>query len=179
MIKKDKWFCFASGRKASSIEELKELLKNMGETEFRHHVNNERNDFANWIEDVFGETRLAQSMREVSEREGLLIILENFLKKKQHKPEHSTRISSEVGKELSEKDIKNMVDEAKQVFEKEIEEEEKYKVERTEPPRPEHLKLKYPKPEHHRFVVKEFIYGFILGLIFGLLMLGIIFNLKF
>lgn len=174
MIKKDKWFHFTSGRKASSIEELKELLKNMGEAEFRHHVNNERNDFANWIEDVFGETRLAQSMREVSEREGLLIILENFLKKKQHKSRYpkkikgliipkEKRISQEAGKELSEKEIKNIVYEAKQVFERE----EKHKARKT----------KHHKPEHHMFIVKEFIYGFILGLIFGLLMLGVILNI--
>ena len=78
-IPKNKWFFFKNGRHASSIEELKQALAWLGDDEFRHHVNIQRNDFANWIEDVFHEENLAHSMREVAERDGLLIILENFV----------------------------------------------------------------------------------------------------
>jgi len=176
MIPQEKWFYFASGKKASSIEELRSVLEAMDEAEFRHYVNNEKNDFANWVEGVFKEKRLAQNMREVSEREGLLIILEDFLKKKLRKTERhkkikrliipkEKRISPESGKELSEQEIKNIVDEAREVFEKEEQ--------------PRARKTRHLRDEQHRFIVKEFIYGFLLGLIFGLIMLGIIFNLNF
>ena len=195
MIPEEKWFYFSHGGKASSIEELEKALKTMGEAEFRHHVNHDRNDFANWIENVFEERKLARSMREVAERDGLLIILDDFLEKKHKKeaprrikrliipkekklsseltlhsslqpnPEPSPKPSSKQERELSEKDIRSVVDDAKQVFEKEkmleIEREERH------------------HPAYNRFILKEFVYGFLLGLIFGLIMLGIIFNLRF
>lgn len=183
LISQDKWFYFASERKASSIEELKEVLKSVDEAEFTHHVNNERNDFANWVEGVFKEKRLAKRMRGISDREGMITILEDFLKKKKEKKESyqkikrliipeekkiiSEPVKEESEKELSEKEIKGIVDEAKQVFEKEVTEEEKHKAEGA----------KHHKLELSRFIVKEFVYGFILGLIFGLIMLGIIFNI--
>lgn len=203
MIPEDKWFYFSSGRKASNILELKEALEGISEAEFRHHVGSERNDFANWVENVFEEKKLARSMREVSEKDGLIIILEDFLKRKKSrkKPKKSfgkikrlvvpkeRRLSPEperyltekeapereasekeasekevLGKDLSEKELKGIVSDAKQVFEKE-------KIAELEK---EHL-----KPLQSRFIVKEFIYGFLLGLIFGLIMLGILLNLRF
>jgi len=175
VVTQEKCFYFTSGRKAYSIEELSQVLKDMGDAEFRHHVNNERNDFANWVEDVFKESELAHNMREVSEKEGLIIILEDFLKKRRHEHKHHKKIrrviipenkrtGSVSEKELSEKKIKSIVHEAKQMLE-----EEEHKARKAE----------HPKPEQYRFIVKEFIYGFLLGLIFGLIMLGIIFNLNF
>lgn len=186
----DKWFYFSSGMKASSIEELKKALEKIDEAEFRHHVNNERNDFANWVEHVFRKTKLARTMREVSEKDGLLIILSDYLKKshksklkphekikrliisekrhlknkikKKAKPVPDRKLSE---KKLSEEEIKGIVDDAKQVLGEEV------ALSRG---------TRYRGAEHYpRFIVKEFIYGFLLGLIFGLIMLGIIFNLKF
>ena len=84
-IPKEKWFFFKNGRHASSIEELCRALEWLGDDEFRFHVNMQRNDFANWVEDVFHEGELAHSMREVAEREGLLIILDEYLKNKSKK----------------------------------------------------------------------------------------------
>lgn len=88
LIPEDKWFYFAHGRRASSIEELKSMLDSMDEAEFKQHVNNEKNDFANWVEHVFGEKKLAHDMKEVSEKDGLIIILEDFLSQKPHEEEH-------------------------------------------------------------------------------------------
>ena len=198
VIPEDKWFYFASGRKASSIEELKQALEGMDEGEFRHHVNNEKNDFASWVEGVFQEKDLAKSMREVSEKDGLIIILEGYLEEKEASsiaPEQTPQIKKiipsdrklheeieeqeeqqaefkeeqvpkpEKERVLSHREIKSIVEGAKHVF-AEL----------------EHRKAKKEdalKPMHHHLVLKEFIYGFILGLIFGLIMLGIIFNLKY
>jgi len=202
-LPEDKWFYFRNGKRASSIQELKDILEEMDEFEFKHHVNNERNDFANWIEGVFQEKKLAKSLREVSERDGMIIILEEFLDKKHpeveaeqesvsegkseeeetEEKEEAAELGSRViippdkklgldsEKDLSEHEIKNMVAEAKQVLDKQIERQHKGKV---------FVESREAKaPEHHKFVVAEFIYGFVLGLIFGLIMLGILFNLRF
>lgn len=230
LIPEDKWFYFAHGRRASSIEELKSMLDSMDEAEFKQHVNNEKNDFANWVEHVFGEKKLAHDMKEVSEKDGLIIILEDFLSQKPHEEEHQDgtgeaehkaehkgehreehkeehkkeskrliippekKLSLEPEKEFSETEIRKLVDEAMQVFEKHDKKEhdkedegEKWadeweeKWEEKHKPKPEMGKIEKIKPseiQHHQFVVKEFVYGFIIGLIFGLIMLGVILNLK-
>ena len=246
----DKWFYFAHGRKAASIEELKDAFESMEDAEFRHHVSNEKNDFANWVEGVFGEKELAKNLREVADREGSLILIEDFLNKKHHKhaahraarhkkteertreempeateedaeerereavvevseegaeevkkaaaepeevtvPEHKKRAARKrilpplppgdedipakeeaqpsPGKILSENEIRKIVMEAKEAL---VDEEKK--VAGWIKPKSERLASEM----HHHFVVKEFIYGFILGLIFGLVMLGVIANLR-
>lgn len=202
MIPKDKWFFFKNGRHASTIEELSQALEWLGDDEFRFHVNMQRNDFANWVEDVFHEVRLAHSMREVAERDGLLIILGDFLMNKsknkmgkgkemkeikqvikqvkelkeekelkegkKQKAKGSlkrTPIKSLYEKKLSEKDIRNIVEDAQQVLDQEELEILKERV-KTE-----------DKIRHQRFVVKEFIYGFIIGLLFGMIMFGILYTM--
>lgn len=228
-LPEDKWFYFRNGRRASNIQELKDVLESMDEFEFKHHVNNERNDFANWVEGVFEKKKLAKNLREVSERDGMVIMLEDFLKKEKmavgeeaeeddnHEPAEEEQLVEEKSeeenageekeddrddkeekeepaepesesrliippgrkpkldseKELSEHEIKNMVAEAKQVFEKQIEKQQKHRLFASS----REAEIKHP--EHHKFIVAEFIYGFILGLIFGLIMLGVLFNLRF
>ncbi|MBU1198626.1 MAG: hypothetical protein KKF46_08060 [Nanoarchaeota archaeon] len=210
MISQDKWFFFEGGGSIKSIEELKNELSHMDESTFGHHVNINRNDFANWIEGVFGESVLAQSMREVSEREGLIIILEEFLKNKDLVHQHYEQKHHELHKEhilaehknqehkpteenqkvimpdeikifeypkheekiLTEQELKDMVGEAKEVLrEKEHKSEHEPKLSDLR-----HHEHEIHKHEHHKFIVKEFIYGFVLGLIFGFILLGIIYN---
>lgn len=231
-----KWFYFKHGKRASNIEELKTILEGISDAEFKHHVNNDKNDFANWVEGVFGEQKLANSMREVSDKEGIIILLDDFLSHKDEPPtpepvlpkEHpkprqkkviipeDKQLSLEPEKELSAKEIKELVDEAMLVFDKaEAGKTEKAKAEKYEEIKvkqedesekeadkaekiiedetgeewePEHkprLEIRQPslekeslQKEHHRFMVEEFLYGFILGLIFGLIMLGVILRLN-
>jgi len=249
-----KWFYFKHGRRASNIEELKTALESIDESEFKHHVNNDKNDFANWVEDVFGEQKLANSMREASDKGGIIILLDDFLSqnneppspsliipKEQPKRRHKRVIIPEENKldlepqkylsfsddelsekelpekeppekELSEKEIKDLVNEAMLVFDKseteKAEEEKKDELEIVEKGGteeaegieeseetdaaeewvPEHKpKLEIEKPmmekesskkEPHKFMVEEFLYGFIMGLIFGLIMLGVILQIR-
>jgi len=272
----DKWFYFKHGKKASTLEELRDVLEKLEEVEFRHHANNEKNDFANWIEHVFGETKLARDMREVSEREGMIILLDDFISRKKeeeqkaqeaeeeqpkepfipvprpvpelyhiepeeneeqpepeaehkeeddvkknekHKKEHKEhkehnehaehkehehqrliipedqKISLEQEKELTETDIKKLVEEAMHVFEERHKEQDivetSEKEEKEEPfeydeeaddielPRPKRKSVLPSEPVRQKFIFEEFIYGFVLGLIFGLIMLGILLNLRF
>jgi hypothetical protein len=164
-IPEDKWFYFASGKKAASIEELKNVLEHTGEAEFRHHVYDGRNDFASWIEGVFGETKLGHELREIVDKDGTIIMLEDFLEGKRKKeapkkidapkeevkaeermearakeafeaPEISSRsiipeerkLKAEPEKELSEKEIKSLVNEAVEVFEQEYDAHKKKQV---------------------------------------------------
>jgi len=72
---KDKEFVLNDGTRMSSIKELIEGLESMTDSTFQHHVNSERNDFANWINDIFKEEELALKVRTCRNREELLGVL--------------------------------------------------------------------------------------------------------
>ncbi len=60
---KEKMFHLANGKYLKSIKELGDSLEKMDKGIFNHHVNNERNDFANWVELVFKDKTLAKEIR--------------------------------------------------------------------------------------------------------------------
>lgn len=62
-IKNEYFFILRDGRKIKNIKELAEEMGKMEDAVFFHHVSDERNDFANWIKDVFDETELAEQIR--------------------------------------------------------------------------------------------------------------------
>jgi len=57
------YFYLNNGKKLKNIAELMESLKDMGQDLFSFHVNEQNNDFANWIRDVFGAKELARRIR--------------------------------------------------------------------------------------------------------------------
>jgi DNA polymerase III delta subunit len=61
-------FVLADSRKLDSILSLVNSLEDMSEDVFRHHVNEAKNDFANWIKDVFKEENLAKDIKEVNNK---------------------------------------------------------------------------------------------------------------
>ncbi len=63
-----KRFFASNGRMFSDLKELHDGLLMMKDDHFRHHVNEEKNDFANWVADVLGEHSLSQSLRQVRSR---------------------------------------------------------------------------------------------------------------
>lgn len=77
MIPQDKWFILRDGRRISSLEDLKETLKNVENHIFYHHVNETRNDFSSWVRHVFENTNLADRIIYAKTREELIDILEN------------------------------------------------------------------------------------------------------
>ena len=45
-----------------SLPELGSALKQMDEETFRHHSNESRNDFSNWVRDVIGDEKLGRDL---------------------------------------------------------------------------------------------------------------------
>ena len=58
-----KYFFLHEGGELKSLEELYIELQTMEPRVFEHHVNEERNDFANWIRDVMDDRYLAHNSR--------------------------------------------------------------------------------------------------------------------
>ncbi len=61
-VPNDKVFHLSNGQVINNIKELYDMINHMPEDVFFHHVNDQRNDFSNWVRDVMGEKTLAQSI---------------------------------------------------------------------------------------------------------------------
>ncbi len=71
------------GAEIRSILGLADALGEMSDDTYYHHVNQDNNDFANWINAVFNEKALAQDMKRAGGRlEAEICILRYMLKKK-------------------------------------------------------------------------------------------------
>jgi len=74
------FFC-VDGSAINSIPELAESLDRMSDDTFYYHVGEGRNDFSNWVRDVFGENKLAKEMAEQRTREqNLIAVLKHMLR---------------------------------------------------------------------------------------------------
>lgn len=61
----EKSFWLSDGRTLKNAKELAEALETMEDSVWGYHVTAEKNDFANWIEDVFGDSQLGGALRKV------------------------------------------------------------------------------------------------------------------
>ncbi|MEK6968535.1 MAG: hypothetical protein AABX51_07965 [Nanoarchaeota archaeon] len=69
----------SNGVVVKTLEELSEAVSAMSEATFHYHVNTERNDLANWIQDVLGERDIAMKLAPVHKRTDFLNILQAHL----------------------------------------------------------------------------------------------------
>ena len=75
-----KYFYGSDGTIIRSIKELISALMIMNENTFNNHVNSIRNDFANWINEVFNQPELANKMRSIYSRDDLVNLLMQIFK---------------------------------------------------------------------------------------------------
>ena len=71
----DKSFILSNGTKLNSIKQLSDYLNFMDDNIFNNHVNSSKNDFSNWIKDVFKNSKLANRISKVKSKEELKKIL--------------------------------------------------------------------------------------------------------
>ena len=72
-------FWINNGPILKNIEELTNALPGMAEDTFRHHVNNEKNDFSSWVRDVIGDQKLANELASSKNRDSALKKIRNRL----------------------------------------------------------------------------------------------------
>lgn len=78
--KPEQYFVLATGVPIKNLKELALSLENMNEWVFNHHVNDIRNDFAAWVNDVLKEKKLSESVRNTKNiRELELVILRHLV----------------------------------------------------------------------------------------------------
>jgi len=67
-------------RKLTTLDELSEAINLIDPETFRHHVNEDKNDFANWVQYVFEEEELANQLRKYPTPLRMMVSIEKFLR---------------------------------------------------------------------------------------------------
>jgi len=81
-IAPEHYFSLCTGALVKDIKELAFILEYLSDEELNHHINSGRNDFSNWIRDVFGEKKLAEDLSKTKDRKEMQIILLKHLANK-------------------------------------------------------------------------------------------------
>jgi len=75
----DKHFILLTGERLSHFIELADKLEHIQEDVFSHHVREEKNDFANWIQDVFNEPELAKQVASKKNSKDMQITIYKYI----------------------------------------------------------------------------------------------------
>ncbi|KYK25947.1 hypothetical protein AYK26_01565 [Euryarchaeota archaeon SM23-78] len=67
----EKYFYTKDGTVIKHLGELPEALRNMSPETFAHHVDEYKNDFHDWIKDVFELSTLARKIRNIKRKEDM------------------------------------------------------------------------------------------------------------
>lgn len=68
-------FFLLNGKKVKNYTELAKILEHLEDHVFRHHVNPDNNDFANWIRDVFKDVELAKKIAGIDDKDKMELVL--------------------------------------------------------------------------------------------------------
>jgi len=79
-VPEDQAFVLTSGERLHTLDELSEAINLIDPESFQHHVNAEKNDFASWVEHVFGEQELADNLRKFPTPLRMMVSIEKFLR---------------------------------------------------------------------------------------------------
>ncbi len=67
VVRPEETFKTDYGKEISNLHELLDVLNEISPASFQKHVNSEKNDFANWIENSVGDRELARALGETTD----------------------------------------------------------------------------------------------------------------
>ena len=75
----DKQFFTSDGKAIANLKDLPGILGEMDEATYEYHVNSDKNDFSNWIGEVFLNDKLAKKIEKTTNREAMIKTLQKEL----------------------------------------------------------------------------------------------------
>ncbi|MDD5086768.1 MAG: hypothetical protein PHV16_03355 [Candidatus Nanoarchaeia archaeon] len=72
---KEHYFYLCDGSVIKNVLELSKCIETMSNEVFGHHVNDMKNDFSSWINDIYSDEKLAQKMLETTDKDKTQIVL--------------------------------------------------------------------------------------------------------
>jgi len=113
----EKYFLLNDGRSIKNLEEMNQALMFMNANTYEHHANEEKNDFSNWVEHVFEDKELANSIKTSINSQTAAIAINNRIRqirtvKRSKELENSVPITSVI---LPKKSVKTKIKKNKTV----------------------------------------------------------------
>ncbi|MBW2992742.1 hypothetical protein KY345_06005 [Candidatus Woesearchaeota archaeon] len=150
--KPENYFITRDGQRIKNLYQLHKSLLNMDDGVYSHHVNKEKNDFYNWVKDIYNDEALSSIVLKCKTKNELAQKLKGKIEEAvQKEKQHDVRkIINQAKKEIQEK--KRMQEEAEKreaeiEGRKEAKEAEQIKKIKEQPAKKEVRKKPEPKPE--------------------------------
>ncbi|MBW2992133.1 hypothetical protein KY345_02855 [Candidatus Woesearchaeota archaeon] len=151
--KPENYFVTRDGQRIKNLYQLQKSLLNMNDDTFNHHVNNERNDFYNWVKDIYKDEALSSVVLNCRAKNELAQKLKDRIEEaiQKKKKQDVRNIIDEAKREIQEK--RRMQEEAEKreaEIERKKEAKEREQIRRTSKPQPvkkAEIKKPEPKPE--------------------------------
>lgn len=78
-VSPENYFWVNGGDILKDLYDLQDALVVMNEDQFDFHTKRDGNDFARWIEDVFGEKALAQKIAKAKNKKSTMVVLARYI----------------------------------------------------------------------------------------------------
>jgi len=167
-------FYFQDGSSVGSIEELLEKLREMSTMDFKRHVNEDKNDFAAWIEHSLERPTLASRIKMLLLKDDIEFALYEDIGYVEPPAEENVQPIKEEPKKVHEKKAPPKKEEPKHKPADEHLLDIPFKEEPHESKEPS-LSISTESP--HKFIIKEFILGALFGLLLGVILMAVLYQL--
>ncbi|MFP4524293.1 MAG: hypothetical protein ACLFO2_03205 [Candidatus Woesearchaeota archaeon] len=71
----DQVFVMVNGHRLKNVKELADVMERIEDHVFNHHVTDDKNDFANWLHDVFEDVELARKIAKAKSKDRVQFVL--------------------------------------------------------------------------------------------------------
>jgi hypothetical protein len=68
-------FVLCNGKPVKNVKELADIMEEIEDHVFNHHVTVDKNDFATWVKDIFQDAELAQKMAGANDKKHMQLVL--------------------------------------------------------------------------------------------------------
>ncbi len=89
-VKPEHYFLFKDGAVVKNLDELYKTIEKISEDTFKHHVNEQKNDFHNWVRDVFEDKELADNLLKTRKKEELIGCIKSRIMRAENETGHKT-----------------------------------------------------------------------------------------
>lgn len=69
------YFVLCNGKPVKNMKELADIMDELEDHVFNHHVRPDHNDFANWIKDIFKDVELAQKLANAKDKGHMQLVI--------------------------------------------------------------------------------------------------------
>jgi hypothetical protein len=73
------YFVLCNGKPIKNVKELADIMDELEDHVFNHHVRPDHNDFANWVKDIFKEVELAEKIINSKDKNKMQLVIYKHL----------------------------------------------------------------------------------------------------